>query len=339
MQIESVRELKSQFTVPLSPVVFINRPIVAEATEGGGGFRDVNVSAQSLSSVEPVQRTVALGVSQKGKKDYKLAVRVQRQLSHEDEYLSRLHKAARGEVDVRYVGRITKRTVPWYRTRSRPIRPGCSIGHFKITAGTLGCLVLDAEGLLHILSNNHVLANENRAKAGDSIIQAGAVDGGLDPRDRVGSLARFVRLRRETPNLVDCAIASIAKEIKTDATIKGVGAVKGVFPDQVQTGLAVRKLGRTTGLTRGHVTAFELDNVVVNYDIGNLRFDNQIEIEGTRGNPFSDGGDSGSLIVTDEIEAVALLFAGAEHGGPDGLGLTYGNPADTVLKRLHVTLE
>jgi len=30
---------------------------------------------------------------------------------------------------------------------------------------------------------------------------------------------------------------------------------------------------------------FELDNVVVGYDIGNLRFDNQIEIEGADDGP------------------------------------------------------
>ena len=45
------------------------------------------------------------------------------------------------------------------------------------------------------------------------------------------------------------------------------------------------KVGRTTGKTLGRVTAFELDNVVVGYDIGNLRFDNQIEIEGAGTTP------------------------------------------------------
>lgn len=340
MHIDSVRELKSQFTRVLSPVP-VRTPIAAEAVRragGGGAYHSVNVAAQSLSAVESVQRTVALGVSQKGKKDYRLAVRVQRQIGRADDYLNRLRKAARGEVDERYVGRITKRAVPWYQKRSRPIRLGCSIGHFRITAGTLGCLVTDSAGVLYILSNNHVLANENRAKVGDSILQPGALDGGVDPADHVGSLARFIRLKTKAVNLIDCAIATIAEGIKTEVTIKGLGSLKGVFPGQVETGLPVQKLGRTTGLTRGRVTAFELDNVVVNYDLGNLRFDNQIEIDGMPGSPFSDGGDSGSLIVSDGTEAVALLFAGAEHGGTDGLGLTYASPADSVFKKLRVTL-
>lgn len=59
--------------------------------------------------------------------------------------------------------------------------------------------------------------------------------------------------------------------------------------------MEVAKLGRTTGLTRGRVTAFEMDNVVVEYDAGNLRFDGQVEIEGVGQKPFSDAGDSGSL--------------------------------------------
>lgn len=60
------------------------------------------------------------------------------------------------------------------------------------------------------------------------------------------------------------------------------------------------------------MTAFELDNVVVDYDLGNLRFDNQVEIEGTGSGPFSDGGDSGSLIVSADKRGVALLFAGGD---------------------------
>jgi hypothetical protein len=38
-----------------------------------------------------------------------------------------------------------------------------------------------------------------------------------------------------------------------------------------------------------------MDNVVVEYDAGNLRFDGQVEIEGVGQKPFSDAGDSGSL--------------------------------------------
>jgi hypothetical protein len=88
----------------------------------------------------------------------------------------------------------------------------------------------------------------------------------------------------------------------------------------------------------GRVTAFELDNVVVGYDIGELRFDDQIEIEGEGDAPFSQGGDSGSLIVDAERRAVALLFAGGDQGGSNGKGLTYANPLAAVFGALKIGL-
>jgi hypothetical protein len=50
------------------------------------------------------------------------------------------------------------------RQRMRPAQGGVSIGHYKITAGTLGCLVRDGKGGTYILSNNHVLANSQRKR-------------------------------------------------------------------------------------------------------------------------------------------------------------------------------
>jgi hypothetical protein len=53
---------------------------------------------------------------------------------------------------------------------------------------------------------------------------------------------------------------------------------------------------------------------------------------------ISDAGDSGSLIVDDQMLAAALLFAGGDHGGSNGKGLTYANPIAAVLKALKVKL-
>ena len=47
-------------------------------------------------------------------------------------------------------------------------------------------------GPLAMLSNNEVLANENRGKKGDDILQSGAIDDGRKPADGVASLADFV---------------------------------------------------------------------------------------------------------------------------------------------------
>lgn len=338
MQIDSVRELKARlspiFLTPLASPAKIS----AEAVAMSRPQAPINLAAQSLSVVEPVQRTVALGIARKGKNNFKLAVRVQRRAFEEEEYVAKVRKAAKGEIDVRYVGRIVKRAVPWYQKRSRPIRPGCSIGHFRITAGTLGCFVQSPSGVLYIISNNHVLANENRSRKGDAIIQPGAYDGGSDPADRIGLLERSIRLRVSTVNLMDAATCTIEKGVTHDPRVKNAGRIKGLFAGPLADGIAVRKLGRTTGLTEGRITAFELDNVVVRYDLGNLRFDDQIEIEGRGTTAFSDGGDSGSLVFNDDMEGVGLLFAGGDQGGTNGLGLTYANPLGTVLTKLRVTL-
>jgi S1-C subfamily serine protease len=196
----------------------------------------------------------------------------------------------------------------------------------------------------YVLSNNHVLANEDQGKAGDWILQRAAYDGGTQPAQRVARLRYWVRLKLSGPNLVDCALAQIEEAVAYDASrLRGIsnGADKrlaGLGPAVVDEGTLVYKIGRTTGATEGRVSAFDLDNLVVNYDIGNLRFDGQIEIEGTGRHAFSDGGDSGSLIVNAKMQAVALLFAGGETGGTNGLGLTFANPIGAVLKALNATL-
>jgi hypothetical protein len=94
----------------------------------------------------------------------------------------------------------------------------------------------------------------------------------------------------------------------------------------------VVKLGRTTGRTRGVVSAIEVDRVIVGYDRGELRFDDQLEISPAGRTPFSRGGDSGSLIVDDNRRPAALLFAGNDAD------TTYANPLPTVLQALKVEL-
>lgn len=339
------------------------------------------IGARALDRVPEVQRSVALGVARRAG-EYRLAVRVQRQSLMASPLVEHIVKQAKGEADVRLIGRLTKRmaakgsarsrheraatgargtskvktgsrgsgkqptgravavlTKPWYQENQRPLIIGASIGHVDITAGTLGAFVKRA-GRVFILSNNHVLANEDAATAGDSVIQRGRHDGGLPPIDHVATLRFWIRFTAKGPNLVDAALAEVEKSIDYNASLlRGLvgGAdrqLTGLGPDFLDEGETVYKVGRTTGATEGRVTAFDLDNVVVAYDTGNLRFDGQVEIEGTGNQAFSDGGDSGSIIVNSEMQAVALLFAGGDSGGANGLGLTYANPIHTVLKEL-----
>lgn len=330
MQLDSVRELKAALTSSL----------LAPLAQSVPARRLLNVAAQPVSAAAGMHRTIGLGIVKTGKEDYKLAVRLQRRAMENSPQLDAIHRQAKGELDVRYIGRVVKRALPWHQKRNRPLRIGSSIGHYRVTAGTLGCFVRSrADGAVLILSNNHVLADENRGKSGDLIIQPGTYDHGRNPADAVGKLANFVRLKRTGANRVDCSVASVNAEVKYNyAKLTGLGNLAGLGDAVLDEGLTVAKAGRTTGITHGKVTAFELDNLVVGYDMGDIRFDDQIEIEGAGDGPFSDGGDGGSPIVDSDLRGVGLLFAGSDQGGTNGRGLTYANPLRTVLDHLKVDL-
>ncbi|MEZ0447717.1 hypothetical protein [Cellulomonas sp. ICMP 17802] len=220
--------------------------------------------------------------------------------------------------------------------RVRPLRPGISIAHVDVTAGTLGAFVRK-DGVVHALSNYHVLSGTPQAQVGDVIVQPGPADGGRAPRDRVGTLAARVELEPGGDATVDCAIALLDdQEVDPEYPVVGLITTTAVTLG----GEKVAKVGRTTAVTHGQVTAIELDDVVVGYgdELGELSFDNQIEVESTGSGPFSRGGDSGSLVYREDGVALGLLFAGSESGGENGTGLTYINPIDAVLDALGVTL-
>ena len=327
MHLDSVRELKQSLaSATLAPAALERR------------IRAMGVAAKPLAAVTH-PRTVALGIAPRKKADFALAVRIQHRALGKSDLVETIRRKAAGEVDVRYIGRVVTHIVPWHQRENRPLRIGGSVGHFKITAGTLGCFVRgrgDGDGGVFILSNNHVLATENRAKRGDNVLQPGASDGGVNPDNAVARLHKFVRLSKTKMNEADCAIALVDERVDCLPTkLLGLGKFAGLG-SPVTGGERLAKVGRTTGLTRGRVTAFEVDDVVVDYDTGELGFNNQVEIEGTDNEPFSQGGDSGSMIVNAERCAVALLFAGSDLGGSDGQGLTYANPMQTVLSALKV---
>jgi hypothetical protein len=281
-----------------------------------------------------------LGITIKGKTGHQLAVRLQDHALEKSDLVAEIRARAKGEVDVRYVGKIRARAA-WYRSRQRPLLIGSSVGTVAtdfINAGTLGCFVRKSNSrALYILSNNHVIADENRYPRGGPIVQQGTLDGGSPTADRVAKLTSFVKLDLDATNFVDCAIARLDPGIEADVSLlKGIGTLGGVRTGPLEGDDVVHKVGRTTGVTHGRVTAIELDDVTVEYDVGIMSFDDQVEIEGAGSRSFSDAGDSGSLIVDDDHLASALLFAGGDHGGSNGKGLTYGNPIKRVLSELKI---
>jgi hypothetical protein len=234
--------------------------------------------------------------------------------------------------------------------RMRPAEGGYSVGHYKITAGTIATCVYDilpggstAGQPLHgvgmppryyILSNNHVLANTNDAMVGDPILQPGPYDGGTNPADTIAKLSRWIPITLEPPvpralhrNLVDAAIAE-GQFNDLDREIYWTGYVRGWRRrSQVTVGTLVQKTGRTTNYTTGRITAVNA-TVDVGYGGGRVgRFQDQILLTN-----MSAGGDSGSLITTIEDAAVGLLFAGSAV-------VTIANQIENVRSLLRVEVS
>lgn len=198
------------------------------------------------------------------------------------------------------------------RTRVRPAKGGYSVGHYRITAGTIATGVYDRRyfpGIpprYYILSNNHVLANSNNARIGDPILQPGPYDGGRYPADVIGRLSRFVPIRFDRRcNYVDAAIAETQFHL-IDRQVYWIGYARAYRRSWPTIGETLEKTGRTTNYTTGAVTAINA-TVNVNYGGGRVaRFCRQIV---TRG--MSAGGDSGSLVLDLNENAIGLLFAGS----------------------------
>jgi hypothetical protein len=221
------------------------------------------------------------------------------------------------ETDVIETGRFRAQAPgPAARKRRRPAQPGCSVGFQLpaphddlIMAGTLGALV--ARGATHfILSNNHVLANENSLPIGSAIYQPGLLDHGNPATDAIARLSQFVPLSAGTPNRVDCAIAELTDiDLGRARVMSKVGKLSGDQPLDAVQGARVEKVGRGTGYTTGAV--FDVSaTVTLDYELGELQFVDQVLIRGDSGE-FSAYGDSGAIVVdVKSRRAIGLLIGG-----------------------------
>ena len=228
----------------------------------------------------------------------------------------------------------------------RPVPLGLSGGNINLwtvihkqaacASGTLGALVEDPAGQ-YILSNNHVIGLTNAAHKGDPITEPGLVDKACKqtPGDTVAFFTRGVKIRfaLKRLNTVDAAIAIVRPGGYVDPEIRNIGVIADTTVAPT-IGLQVQKMGRSTCLTTGQISAIGV-NATVGYEklrgkVKPANFINQIMIHG---GSFGGPGDSGSLIVTQEQcpQAVGLLFAGSA-------GDTLANPISDVLSGLGVTM-
>jgi hypothetical protein len=330
VNIQSVRDLKLE----LAADVFA--PIASELLE-----RALRPRLRMVQRSSPLLR-VALGIGKGATPgEFSLAVRLQTRSKALQAMVERLRERARGEIDVRFIGRLRPhdgvQALPVdLRKICRPLIIGCSVGHIATTAGTLGLIARHRKtGQAAMLSNSHVLAQSGQAKNGDPVTQPGPTDGG-NAASVVAALIDSTTLNLDGPNQSDAAIAIIDSGVAyTPNTVPELGAFTIGSEDAILPGVKVAKVGRTTDLRRGEILATELDDVVVDYDIGTATFDHQIEIAGQANLPFSADGDGGSLVLDDQMRAIGLIFCGNPNAN-DGSGLSYANHLPRVMTALDV---
>lgn len=268
-----------------------------------------------------------VGISQKPNGENFIKVLTRDKLKLSPASLSKYYGMQARDIIIEQTGPIKFRTLT---NHHRPPYPGISVAHYRVTAGTLGCFVQDDKKKIYILSNNHVLANSNRGKFKDPILQPGIMDGGKRTKDIIAELSYLVDIDRSAPNRMDAAIAEVLPELKPQYTVGLKNRISGTA--DVVNGMKVEKFGRSTGHTKGKVTTRNLD-IQVDFDGKQIDFQDQFEVKGNRGAMFCDAGDSGALIFQkDTLKAVGLLFAGTDDG------TTFASPIDEVLDTFSVKI-
>lgn len=207
------------------------------------------------------------------------------------------------------------------KVRIDPIVPGISVGSFRRSAGTIGCIVYDQnDGTPYVLSNWHVFHGPS-GSIGDDVVQPGFHD---DNRVRRNRLGRLVRSHLGAAG--DCAVATIedrafaAEILELEVPVEELGEAE--LDDKVV------KSGRTTGVTHGIVTRV---NVIASIDYGG-DFNGQeiggFEIGPDEDHPPANGeismaGDSGSVWLFKSSNGrpsrvlAGLHFAGESSGDPN----------------------
>lgn len=228
-----------------------------------------------------------------------------------------------------------------------------SVGNFR-DAGTLGCLVRDVSGALYGLSNNHVSASCSCAPVGMPIVAPGIHDvaaGGLHPFTLALHHAALPVVPG-SPDNVDVSKnldAAIFRIVTPEAVSSFQGSAYDTPHDHMplSPGLAVEKVGRTSGHTKGTVVGQMHGPFGIGYSAalygftGQVHYDPLFIVAGLTG-LFSDHGDSGSLVTTIDAAgtrfAVGIVVGGMADGSAPGGRSTLILPVEPILAALGVSL-
>ena len=349
----------------LSAIAFVFLSLGASAAPPAGVLDETNAAVQAVMSVQgevtsdlmrqPEILGTAVGVD--AADIPVLTVYVDRDSANAGEVIRNLPRQFRGvgvQIHLtdkfRAMARPPGGGVSHTARQTPPIQLGTSGGWTYDLAngyccgGTLGSLV-SIGGVQHILSNYHVLeadivagGNNRTAQTGDPVIQPGLIDVNCNSTG-AQPVATLVKKSSLPSNNVDCAVARVSSGmVRTDGAILEIGTISSSTVTAA-INQAVKKSGRTTGLSRSRVSGLNAtisvayDNECAGGAAFTKTFTGQIVIT-NRGSKFLNSGDSGSLMVEDigtNPRAVGLLFAGSSS-------TAIANPISQVLSFLGATM-
>ncbi|UXY32069.1 hypothetical protein [Streptomyces sp. HUAS TT20] len=188
--------------------------------------------------------------------------------------------------------------------------------------GTLGCFLLHATdpNKVYAITNYHVVVGggQNRPPAVAGSTRVGQSEASSSPTKCCSHMiGTFVGGGRDTVR--DAALIQLDAGMEYRKELMGIGVVTGthtITQQEAQTQrYAVRKRGARTRLTGGVVEAINTTHTssdgFTRSNITVVKPNPNVAVPAGRPLYFSDAGDSGSVLVNDQGQAVTLHFAGA----------------------------
>jgi hypothetical protein len=238
--------------------------------------------------------------------------------------------------------------------------PGLSVGHFKGYAGTLGCFVTaksksSNQDCIGFVGASHVLGLVNTAKPGDDILHPCPPDGPRVKGNKVGILADFTYLIHHDESseeinenlspgntediaavMVDdqqkcpeCNLVPDPKDPTREMKLKGQLSDTETIERIAE---PVYKVGRTTGFTEGILEYASVSRYPIRLPDRKLYiYSNIIGVTFSEGKPFSEPGDSGSLVYTADGKAVGLIIGASDK-------VSFVSPISSCLTAMRASL-
>jgi len=205
--------------------------------------------------------------------------------------------------------------------------------------GSIGLFVRKPnDDAAYFLTCAHVLAQPDGVDPASHDVYA------VGPQDTRFKIAEWFLIRPKDLPTQDTllAMARVLPSIPLDLT--GAPTIQPRVGSQIDSGSllgqVVKKVGRSSGMTQGQVTAVDVEIVGFKY-LGReaAKLDGLIEVTSPASHPFAAPGDSGSAVISETGELVGLVVASSvKQTGSKAANATYIVPIQSIMKRLNIEL-